>query len=193
MMTRRRLIAGGVASMVGPALARGAPPKRPPRLPGPWRPGSRLDNRIGETNPYLNLFNPHNGEQWTGLFGAGGKLLPESKVHLDHFLRDWREGISVPMCYRLLWGMARLTQELELTKPLFVLSGYRTPETNSRIRGASANSFHLLGRAVDIHSPEVAVGDLFKIATRLEIGGTGWYPGRGFVHMDSGRLRNWKG
>lgn len=184
---------GGVACVVAPSSGRGGGPEVPPLLPGPWRPGSRLDNRIAETRPFLNLYNPHNGEAWTGMFGKGGRLLPESKLHLDHFLRDWRAGVSVPMCYRLLWGMARLTQELELTKPLYVLSGYRTPETNRRIKGAAVNSFHLLGRAVDIYSPEIGVKDLYKIATSLEVGGTGWYPGRGFVHIDSGSKRNWKG
>lgn len=192
-IARRTMLLGGVScGLVKPELVGGTSPVVPARLPSPWRPGTRLDNRISETRPYLDLFNPHNGEHWTGRFGMGGRNIADAKNHLDHFLRDWRKNVSVPMCYRLLWALARLTQELELQKPLFVLSGYRTPETNNQLEGAVPNSLHLQGRAVDIHSPEVGSRDLYKQAKSLQIGGTGWYPGKGFVHIDSGRLRNWQ-
>lgn len=194
VLARRTVLLGGISCGISPVLADDSlvPTSVPARLPNPSRPGTRLDNRIAETRPFLNLLNPHTGERWTGLFGREGSLIPESKPHLDHFLRDWRRNISVPFCYRVLWGLARMTQELELEKPLIVLSGYRTPETNSRLEGAAPNSLHMQGRAIDISSSEIASGDLFKLASNLEIGGTGWYPTKGFVHIDSGHLRRWQ-
>ena len=190
-LARRTVILGGLTCGAISAQA-GNTPDLPGRLPGPWRPGSRLDNRIRETNPRLYLFNPHTGESFSGLFYHQGDYVPAAIRHLDHFLRDWRESISVPICFRLYWGLARLTQELELTRPLLVLSGYRTQATNSKLEGAVPNSMHLFGRAVDIHSTEVGSKALYDLATSLQIGGTGWYPRGGFVHIDSGRLRKWQ-
>jgi uncharacterized protein YcbK (DUF882 family) len=47
------------------------------------------------------------------------------------------------------------------------------------------------GRAVDIKLGGVSLGYVGKAAKHLARGGVGYYPGSGFVHVDSGDVRYW--
>src|SRR6202035_5170025 len=75
-----------------------------------------------------------------------------------------------------------------------VLSAYRTPETNAMLArttfGVAENSQHMYGRALDIHLPSRLI-DAMNQARAMERGGVGWYPHSGFIHLDSGPVRNW--
>ncbi len=77
--------------------------------------------------------------------------------------------------------------------PLKVLSGYRSMTTNRETEGAALNSRHLLGKAADIAMDGVSNVKLAGIASILGRGGTGFYPGRSFVHVDTGDERIWVG
>ena len=77
--------------------------------------------------------------------------------------------------------------------PLRVLSGYRSLTTNRETEGAALNSRHLLGKAADIAMDGVTNVKLAGIASILGRGGTGFYPGRSFVHVDVGDERIWIG
>ena len=55
----------------------------------------------------------------------------------------------------------------------------------------AANSLHLVGKAIDIRVPGVALRDLYRKAVGLHGGGVGIYPGSDFVHVDVGRVRTW--
>jgi zinc D-Ala-D-Ala carboxypeptidase len=77
-----------------------------------------------------------------------------------------------------------------LGKPLIILSGYRSPAHNARV-GGEKNSQHILGRAFDVsvanHQPHA-----FEVAARATgFGGIGTYPGKGFIHIDTGPVRSW--
>ncbi|MBI5625324.1 MAG: YcbK family protein [Elusimicrobia bacterium] len=76
-----------------------------------------------------------------------------------------------------------------------LLSGYRSPERNAKMRkkssGVAKNSMHIKGWAADIHVPGVALGKLRDFASSLKAGGVGYYPKSGFVHVDVGRVRYW--
>ena len=76
-------------------------------------------------------------------------------------------------------------------KPVYITSGYRTPEHNAEV-GGSKSSQHLLGRAADIRVAGVSVEDVAAYAESLMPGwgGVGRYPvkaGRatGWVHVDT--------
>ncbi|MGI3212841.1 YcbK family protein [Roseovarius tibetensis] len=77
-----------------------------------------------------------------------------------------------------------------LGKPLIVNSGYRSPEHNRAVGGAT-RSKHMDGTAFDIsmanHDPEA-----FERAAR-EVGflGFGTYPRSNFIHVDLGPARSW--
>src|SRR5438045_6877273 len=75
-----------------------------------------------------------------------------------------------------------------------VLSAYRTRETNAMLAkthfGVAENSQHLYGRALDVHFGD-KLADAMKAARAMQRGGVGWYPHSGFMHMDTGPVRNW--
>lgn len=77
--------------------------------------------------------------------------------------------------------------------PMRVFSGYRSLNTNRETEGAALNSRHLLGKAADIGIEGVSNVKLAGIASILGRGGTGFYPGRSFVHVDTGDERIWIG
>jgi uncharacterized protein YcbK (DUF882 family) len=73
------------------------------------------------------------------------------------------------------------------SKPIIILSAYRTPSWNKKIGGAR-NSQHLEGRALDISPPDgVTASEFYKVikemAPSLHIHGLGKY--KTFVHIDT--------
>ncbi len=100
--------------------------------------------------------------------------------------------------------------------PITVLCGYRSLKYNERLRqrglqgeshatGVAQHSQHTEGRAADIqcfgmttHALHALVLELYESGELPEIGGVGYYPELGFVHVDvalspSGKLRMWRG
>ncbi len=76
-------------------------------------------------------------------------------------------------------------------KGLILLSGYRTPELNGRTPGAAGNSLHMLGWAADIRIPGYSSATVKKYGLKRGIGGVGYYPSKGFTHLDVGKPRYW--
>jgi uncharacterized protein YcbK (DUF882 family) len=78
-----------------------------------------------------------------------------------------------------------------------VISGYRSPATNERLRerssGVARHSLHLEGRAIDVRLARVDSAELASRALELELGGVGFYRRSDFVHLDTGAFRTWKG
>jgi len=77
--------------------------------------------------------------------------------------------------------------------PIRVTSGYRCPEHNRAIGGAT-RSQHLLGTAADISVRGMTPGQMYRLAENVEAfrnGGIGVYPDKGFIHVDvrDGRAR----
>lgn len=50
-----------------------------------------------------------------------------------------------------------------LGRPVFVSSGYRSPEVNAAVEGSSSSSAHVQGYAADIWSPGYSSEDLHKL------------------------------
>ena len=91
----------------------------------------------------------------------------------------------------LLCAMQAWVAYYGFTKPFQISSGYRTVASNSKLEGAARNSMHLKGKAVDLIIPELPVSYLGKLAQHYSAGGVGFYPDRGFVHVDTGSIRSW--
>jgi uncharacterized protein YcbK (DUF882 family) len=77
-----------------------------------------------------------------------------------------------------------------------VISGYRSPATNERLRrrgggGVASRSLHLQGRALDIRMVGVPLSILRDAALDLRAGGVGFYPESNFLHIDTGTVRRW--
>ncbi len=94
--------------------------------------------------------------------------------------------------------MHRIRAELKARRPYQIISGYRSPRTNERLRvkgggGVAKRSLHMEGQAIDLRIPGVPLAELRDVALSLKAGGVGYYPGSQFVHIDTGRVRSWSG
>ena len=137
----------------------------------------------------------HTGESFSGVYRVGDKYLPEAFERLNYVLRDHRSHEVFPMDPRVIDLMSIVQQKMRADKPMHVLSGYRSPGTNAKLRRASSgvakNSLHMYGQALDIRQPDAGSGKLRKVALGLKAGGVGYYPRSNFVHIDTGAVRSW--
>ncbi len=90
-----------------------------------------------------------------------------------------------------LAGIQAWLQRSGVNRPIELHSGYRTGHTNSATEGAALNSRHVVGQAADISVAGVTSVKLAGLSSVLGRGGTGFYVGRGFVHVDTGNERVW--
>ncbi len=76
-----------------------------------------------------------------------------------------------------------------------LLSGYRSPATNSMLRsrssGVARNSLHMQGQAADLRLKSRSVAQMARAAAACNAGGVGKYSRSNFVHMDCGPVRVW--
>jgi uncharacterized protein YcbK (DUF882 family) len=84
----------------------------------------------------------------------------------------------------------------QIGEPLRVLSGYRSWQTNHMLYMAgfdvAENSLHIAAKAVDFTVAGVPVSTLGEVARQCGAGGIGLYRS-GFIHVDTGAVRNWTG
>jgi uncharacterized protein YcbK (DUF882 family) len=145
----------------------------------------------------LRLHHVHTRESLTVTYKRDGLYIPAAMAQLDYFLRDWRTNTVVSMSGETLDRLWELHKELGSKKPINVISGYRSSETNALLkrigRQVATRSEHLLGRAIDVHFPDVPLKLLRNKALAQQAGGVGYYPAGngGFIHIDSGRVRHW--
>jgi uncharacterized protein YcbK (DUF882 family) len=131
-------------------------------------------------------------------YWAEGQYRPEAYTQLCWLLRDVRAGQAVQMdttLLNVLAGLYAYYRAYGRSGPVFVSSGYRTQSTNRLLsaEGAARNSMHLYGRAADITIPGVPLEHLARVKRYLHAGGLGFYPGRHFIHIDTGSTRSWQG
>ena len=84
-----------------------------------------------------------------------------------------------------------------VNQPFQIISGYRSPVTNAAMHakssGVASHSLHMQGMATDIRVEGVQLSHLRSAALDLRRGGVGFYPQSNFVHVDTGRVRQWAG
>jgi uncharacterized protein YcbK (DUF882 family) len=88
-----------------------------------------------------------------------------------------------------------LQQSVGIAGPFHIISGYRSPVTNEKLRnnssGVAKRSLHMQGKAVDIRLPGCKLNRLRNAALELKAGGVGYYAKSDFIHVDTGRVRRW--
>jgi uncharacterized protein YcbK (DUF882 family) len=178
---RRRFLAMGAAALALPFASRLAAFAPPEPLPA---------------DRNLAFFNTHTGESAAVEYCRSGCLVPESLTKINHILRDTRTDETKDIDVGLLDLLVRLDRAIPTSEPFHIISGYRSPSTNDFLRktgggGVAAHSLHLVGKAIDIRVPGVALRELYRTAVGLRGGGVGIYPGSDFVHVDVGRVRTW--
>src|SRR5262245_29611529 len=145
----------------------------------------------------LSLYNIHTKEQLTSVYKKNGKYVPEEMQKINWALRDWRKDEATAMDPELIDLLWAIYSELGSKGPIHVVSGFRSRGTNEMRRrtvgGQASQSRHILGKAADVHFPDVPVRMLRYSALIREKGGVGYYPTSAipFVHVDIDRVRAW--
>ena len=143
------------------------------------------------------LTNTHTGETFSDVYYADGAYIPGALAEATRVLRDWRTGDECFIDPGLFDALHAIGSRLETHRPFQIVSAYRSPKTNAMLRskshGVAENSQHVLGKAIDVHVEGVALHHLRDAALDLGAGGVGYYPVSNFVHIDTGRVRQWRG
>ena len=143
----------------------------------------------------LSFYNLHTHERLSACYCLDGKYDPAALKKIDYILRDHRSGDIKPIDTRLLDLLHSLSRHFKTEAPFHIISGYRSPKTNSRLRrngrGVASKSMHMLGKAIDIRLPDVKTSVLRDTAIKIQGGGVGYYAKSDFVHVDVGRVRFW--
>jgi len=157
-----------------------------------------LQNAVAEGDTRtISLHHIHTDEDITITFKRDGRYDEAALEKLNWFLRDWRKEQETRMDPHLIDLVWEVQREAGSKQPIWVVCGYRSPETNAMLRrrsgGVARFSQHMLGHAMDFYIPGVSLEQLRVIGLRLQRGGVGFYPSSGspFVHMDTGGVRMW--
>ena len=150
----------------------------------------------GETRT-ISFHHIHTNEDLTITYKVNGRYDEDALGKINHLLRDWRESEPIKMDPHLIDLLWEVHREVGGKEPIWVVCGYRSPETNSMLRkrssGVAQFSQHMLGKAVDFYIPGVPLDQLRAAGLRAQRGGVGFYPTSGspFVHLDTGSVRHW--
>jgi len=165
-------------------------------LVGSLVPGSAALADVPESDRRLLLVNAHTWEELDVVYFQYGGYVEQALTEINELMRDHRADKARVMDRRLVDDLVRLYATVDTDEPIHLLSGYRTPETNARLRkrsmGVAKFSLHMEGRAADIHIPGIHTRELQQAALAMQSGGVGYYRRSGFVHVDTGRIRNWE-
>ncbi len=145
----------------------------------------------------LSLVNLHTHEEFDSVYWSDGRHLSSALEQLNEVLRDHRTDDVHPIDRKLLDVLYELHARVGRSEPLHVISGYRSPATNAKLRARSSRvarkSYHMRGMAVDVRLPGIATSTLRNVARDMNVGGVGYYPRSRFVHIDTGPVRSWNG
>jgi uncharacterized protein YcbK (DUF882 family) len=143
----------------------------------------------------LSLVNVNTDEAITVTYWADGAYRRDALDKLNRFLRDSREGGETEMDPQLFDVLWHTQMHVGFSGAVEVLSAYRSPTSNAWLasvsRGVASDSQHMNGNAMDIRMPGVPVFQIRQVARSLGMGGVGFYPRSGFVHIDTGPVRYW--
>jgi uncharacterized protein YcbK (DUF882 family) len=145
----------------------------------------------------IALLNLHTDERLQIEYFRDGAYLPAALSAIEGVLRDFRTGERHAIDPRLMDYLVTVAETLGVEPEFSVISGYRSPETNARLRersaGVARRSLHMEGRAIDVRMRGVDCASLAARATDLQHGGVGYYRASDFVHLDTGAFRTWRG
>jgi uncharacterized protein YcbK (DUF882 family) len=143
----------------------------------------------------LSFRHTHTGEELSVVYWKDGQYVPEALARINHFLRDFRtdEVTQIePETLDILYDLYVATESKGVYE---VISGYRSPKTNEKLRkqgrDVAKGSLHMKGRAIDVRLTDVDTATLRDVALEMKRGGVGYYEASDFVHIDNGRVRRW--
>ena len=143
----------------------------------------------------LSFYNTHTGENLTVVYKRSGEYIPESLEKISYILRDHRSDDIHPIDPKLMDFLYDLQTEVGNHGEVHIISGYRSPATNKKLRqkskGVAKGSLHMQGKALDFRLPGTNTAKLRDAARKMKRGGVGYYKKSDFIQIDTGRVRNW--
>jgi uncharacterized protein YcbK (DUF882 family) len=145
---------------------------------------------------FLRLYNTHTNEKIDIVYRRGDEYIQSALARLDYFLRDHNTNEVRHFDPRLYDILSDLTASVgHPGGEIEIVCGYRTISTNAALRahtnGVAKNSLHIQAEAIDLRMPGIDTLKLRKAALALARGGVGYYPHSDFIHVDTGRVRQW--
>lgn len=141
----------------------------------------------------ISIVCPETGKSFAGAYSADGAYLDDAMRKIDWLMRDFHCGAVAMIDPALVDLLHDIRLHAGGRRPVTILSGYRTAETNDELRHdglpAAVHSQHLIARAADIAIEGVNAPRLHAIAVHLKRGGVGGYDH--YVHVDTGPVRDW--
>lgn len=133
------------------------------------------------------------GEEVAVAYRAGQDYNLAALARLQHLFRDLRVQTPGPIPPLLLDMLSLLQERFGYTRPIRLISGFRTPQTNAMLPHAAVNSLHMRGWAADIIVPGLSQTDVVTQAMTFSnmfgFMGVGWYGS--FTHIDIGPKASW--
>ena len=144
----------------------------------------------------LSLYNLNLNERLTVTYrNSLGEYCDEALQALNWLFRCHYTNEVANMDLRVIEYLNRLDNSLGGDNEIHVISGYRSPSYNAKLRskskGVAKDSLHMKGMAIDLSIPRIGLGEIRHTALALAAGGVGYYPRAGFVHIDAGQFRSW--
>ena len=143
----------------------------------------------------LSFYHTHTGKELELVYAVGKSYNPLALNRINSYLGDFRTGEVHSIDPKLLDMLWALQCRCGKAGVFSVISGYRSPQTNTSLRGRSTGvakkSLHMEGRAIDVRFSEAPTKRLKDHAVSLKAGGVGFYASSDFVHLDTGRYRTW--
>ncbi len=155
------------------------------------QPGAHAEERT------LSFYQTHTKERLVVTYKKDGAYVQDALRKVDYLLRDHRTNAVHPIDPALLDYLYDLLSEVNDRGEVHIISGYRSPETNGKLRarnensGVAKHSLHMLGKALDFRFPGTSTKRLRDAALAMKRGGVGYYPRLDFIQIDTGRVRFW--
>jgi uncharacterized protein YcbK (DUF882 family) len=151
-----------------------------------------------EAEKALKLRAIHQGKDYYAEFYEKDSYKISGLFEINKAFMDTRAQEITRIDIELINLLYEINLRVGIDKKFNIVSGYRTPQTNTWLRhqlggqNVAKNSYHMKGQAVDIFVADVPLHKLRDIARSLKRGGVGYYPKKGFIHVDVGPERYWR-
>ena len=143
----------------------------------------------------LEFVNLHTNETLDCCYWRSGRYDSSALAQINYVLRDHRAEEVYTIDPQLLDLLHSLRESTGSSAPFEVISGYRSPKTNAKLRsttgGVAKRSLHMQGKAIDVRLPDIKLAHLRDAAISMQNGGVGYYAKSNFLHIDIGRTRSW--
>jgi len=184
-MNRRSFLALGAKAAVGLCLAQAAPA---------WAKNAPSSS-LSATPRTLSFYHTHTHERLNITYATPENYDIEALGKINTYLRDFRTSEVHPIDPAVLDILWTIQQKMCCNSTYEIISGYRSPKTNQQLRkksnGVAKRSLHMEGKAIDIRITGEKTKIVRDCAISLKSGGVGYYARSNFVHIDTGRIRNW--